>query len=569
MGLQTWQYLLGISYANTNQNNSIYSSDYPYNQSISLSDSRQSLNSTATQNSLSEAQNEILSTIENHFKMLNDKLQKKEQMENYLGIIIGFTSLTSSFLISIPFSIIRNRGRAISLASVNDRELIKYFNSYSEFPEGRLIINCCIQSLVYQSSFTLTEDIINNVKDLVNKPKNKKKDEKNRKLKKNSTVKKDKPVLIKTIIIKSIGCIISYPMYKSYICYPINYPKRILQNYKDVFSSIKKSIVNNFIQDGFKSKTQGIINSKNGMNQTHSPFSSTSSSSSFPPYEHSYLERMPIIDTTRWYSKFFTTVFYWVSYDLVEMLIYKGITHFYFNNNDNNNKKGKEIQRKPMLTPDSHQNQNISDDTSNTNNNNSNSNSNHSSFPPSQNQNQEQTSNSNSNSNSSNSNKEQRQNSGRSPQHAKVMKVSTTMLKRVYIDVFCRLASSIITKVITYPIDTICIKLLTNGTEIKTNYRQPSSSNYHHSFQLSDSSYPLLNKDIHGFWSCCQTIYQTKGILGFYENFLYGMIPEILFNTVILEMTYYATNYLLKYVESKYEIIPKSKYKNKRKKSKK
>jgi len=553
MGLQTWQYLLGISYANTSQNNSVYSSDYPYNQSISLSDSRQSLNSTATQNSLSEAQNEILSTIENHFKMLNDKLQKKEQVENYLGIIIGFTSLTSSFLISIPFSIIRNRGRAISLTSVNDRELINYFNCYSEFPEGKLIFSCCIQSLVYQSCFTLTEDIVNNVKDLINKPKNKKKDEKNRKLKKNNHVKKYKSILIKTIIIKSIGFIISYPMYKSYVCYPINYPKGILQNYKDVFSSIKKSIVNNFIQDGFKSKTQGIINSKNGMNNTHSSFLS---SSSFPPYEHSYLERMPIIDTTRWYSKFFTTIFYWVSYDLIEMLIYKGITHFYFNND--NNKKTKEIQRKPMPTPGSRQNQSISDDNNNTNNSNSNS-----SFPPSSmssSQNQEQNTN-------GNNNKEQRQNSGRSPQHAKVMKVSTTMLKRVYIDVFCRLASSIITKIITYPIDTVCIKLLTNGTEIKTNYRQLSSN--HHSFPISDSSYPLLNKDIHGFWSCCQTIYKTKGLLGFYENFLYGMIPEILFNTAILEMTYYATNYLLKYVESKYEIIPKSKYKNKRKKSKK
>jgi len=78
MGLQTWQYLLGISYANTNnQGNSVYSSDFQFNQSMSLPDSRQSLNSTATQNSLSEAQNEILSTIENHFKMLNDKLQKK------------------------------------------------------------------------------------------------------------------------------------------------------------------------------------------------------------------------------------------------------------------------------------------------------------------------------------------------------------------------------------------------------------------------------------------------------------------------------------------------------------
>eukprot|EP00833_Pecoramyces_ruminatium_P014908 jgi/Orpsp1_1/1188940/evm.model.d7180000068361.1 len=204
MGLQTWQYLLGISYANTSNQSSVYSSDFQYNQSMSLADSRQSLNSTASQNSLSEAQNEILSTIENHFKMLNDKLQKKEQMENYLGIIIGFTSLTSSFLISIPFSILRNRNRALLLANPNDIELIKFFSNFSEFPEGRLIVECCCESLLYQSCFTLTEDIINSIKNLMEDPKNKKKEEKNKKLKKinNNQIKKSKSFLIKTAIVK-------------------------------------------------------------------------------------------------------------------------------------------------------------------------------------------------------------------------------------------------------------------------------------------------------------------------------------------------------------------------------
>jgi len=335
-------------------------------------------------------------------------------------------------------------------------------------------------------------------------------------------------------------------MYKSYICHPINYPKNMFQNYKDVFLSIKKKIVNSFIRDGFKSKTQGVITA-NVVNQTHSSFPSSS-------HDHAYLEHMPVINTTPWYSPFFTTIFYWISYDLVEMLIYKGISHLYFNNTNTNNRKGKEIQRKPIPTRQNSQSQNVEQDQSMNDDINSNS-----TFPPSlspQSQEQSQS--------SSQPPKEQRQN-GRSPQHAKVMKTSTTMLKRVYIDVFCRLASSILTKVITYPIDTICIKLLTNGSDIKTNYRSSSKT----SFPLSDT-YPLLNKDIHGFWSCCQHIYQTKGILGFYENFLYGMIPEIIFNTIILEVTYYATNYLLKYVESKYEIIPKSKYRNrKRSKSKK
>jgi len=334
-------------------------------------------------------------------------------------------------------------------------------------------------------------------------------------------------------------------MYKIYVCHPINYPKNMFQNYKDVFSSIKKKIVNNFIRDSFKSKTQGVITSSS-INQTHSH---SSSLASFP--DHSYLERMPIINTTRWYSKFFTTVFYWISYDLVEMLIYKGISHLYFSNSNNNNKKGKELQRKP-LPPNSHQNSHSQGNTNQDQN------------PSEENAFPQSMSNSNSSSQEQPSNKEQRQNNGRSPQHAKVIKVSTTMLKRVYIDVFCRLASSIITKVITYPIDTICVKLLTNGTEIKTNYRHTSSPNQNHSFPISEN-YLLINKDIHGFWSCCKTIYQTKGILGFYENFLYGMIPEIILNTVILEITYYATNYLLKYVESKYEIIPKSKYRNRKK----
>jgi len=88
MGLQTWQYLLGITNANSDTQ-SYYSSDFQYNQPLSLADSRQSLNSSASQNSLSEAQNEILSTIENHFKMLNDKLQKKGiLMRNILNIYI-------------------------------------------------------------------------------------------------------------------------------------------------------------------------------------------------------------------------------------------------------------------------------------------------------------------------------------------------------------------------------------------------------------------------------------------------------------------------------------------------
>ena len=110
--------------------------------------------------------------------MLNDKLQKKEQMENYMGIIIGFTSLTSSFLISIPFSIIRNNARAVSLLHPSDKELIQYFGSFPEFPEGKLIMQCCIESLLYQSCFTLTEDIVNSVKNLVEDPKEKKKQEK-------------------------------------------------------------------------------------------------------------------------------------------------------------------------------------------------------------------------------------------------------------------------------------------------------------------------------------------------------------------------------------------------------
>ncbi|ORX56498.1 hypothetical protein BCR36DRAFT_345629 [Piromyces finnis] len=547
MGLQTWQYLLGISYVNTdNQGNSIYSSDFQFNQSMSISDSRQSINSTATQNSLSEAQNEILSTIENHFKMLNDKLQKKEQMENYMGIIIGFTSLTSSFLISIPFSIIRNRTRAISLLNVRDRELIQYFSNFSEFPEGRLIMECCAESLLYQSCFTLTENIVDNIENLMGNPKEKKKEEKNKKLKKNQVTKKeDKPSLMKTIIVKSIGFIISYPMYKSYICHPINYPKNMIQNYKSIFLSIKKKIINSFIRDGFKSKTQGVITS-NIVNQTVSSFPSSST------YDHACLERMPIIDTTPWYSPFFTTIFYWISYDVIEMLIYKGISHLYFNNINSNNHKA--IQRKPIPSRQNSQSQhlgqqeqNINDDVNN-----------NSTFPPSsistsQTQDQQPQS-------QSSSNKEQRQNNGRSPQHAKLMKTST-MLKRVYIDIFCRLASNLLTKIITYPIDTVCVKLLTNGSNIKPTYRHVSKP----SFPLSDT-YPLLNKNIHGFWSCCQHIYQTKGILGFYENFLYGMVPEIIFNTVILEITYYASNYILKYVESKYEIIPKSKYKNRKKK---
>ncbi|OUM63887.1 hypothetical protein PIROE2DRAFT_9491 [Piromyces sp. E2] len=345
-------------------------------------------------------------------------------------------------------------------------------------------------------------------------------------------------------------------MYKSYICHPINYPKNMFQNYKDIFLSIKKKIVNSFIRDGFKSKTQGVITA-NVINQTHPSFPSSShpscSSSSIP--DHAYLERMPVIDTTPWYSPFLTTIFYWISYDLVEMLIYKGISHFYFNNTNTNNHKGRELQRKPIPSRQNSQHQNVGQDQSVTDDVNSNS-----TFPPSipPSQSQDQTS----SSSTPQTPKEQRQNSGRSPQHAKVMKTSTTMLKRVYIDVFCRLASSLLTKVITYPVDTICIKLLTNGSDIKTGLRQSSRA----SLPLSDT-YPLLNKDIHGFWSCCQHIYQTKGILGFYENFLYGMIPEIIFNTIILEVTYYATNYLLKYVESKYEIIPKSKYRN-RKKSK-
>jgi hypothetical protein len=175
MGLQTWQYLLGISYPSTSNQSSVYSSDFQFNQSMSLADSRQSLNSSASQNSLSEAQNEILSTIENHFKMLNDKLQKKEQLENYMGIIIGFTSLTSSFLISLPFSIIRNRSRALSLADPNQIELIKLFSNFSEFPEGRLIFECCCESLLYQSCFTLTEDISNSIKNLMENPNDKKK----------------------------------------------------------------------------------------------------------------------------------------------------------------------------------------------------------------------------------------------------------------------------------------------------------------------------------------------------------------------------------------------------------
>jgi len=371
-------------------------------------------------------------------------------------------------------------------------------------------------------------------------------------------------------------------MYKSYICHPINYPKNMLENYKDIFLSIKKKIVNGFIRDGFKSKTQGLItaNVVNANNQTHSPsFSSTS------PQNHSYLERMPVIDTTPWYSPFFTTIFYWISYDLIERLIYKGLSHCYFNNinTNGNGRKGKELQRKPLPNRQNSQSQSqssigqeqtLTDDSHSQN----------SSLPPtippsqdqstsSQSQSQQQqpasSSQSQPQSQTPPTNKE-RQNNGRSPQHAKVLKTSTTMLKRVYIDVFCRLASSVLTKVITYPIDTICVKLLTNGSEIKPLPLRSSSAKTTTSFSLTTDTYPLLNKEIHGFWSCCQHIYHTKGILGFYENFLYGMIPEILLNTIILEVTYYATNYLLNYVETKYEIIPKSKYRNrKRSKSKK
>jgi len=427
------------------------------------------------------------------------------------------------------------------LADPNQIELIKLFSNFSEFPEGRLIFECCCESLLYQSCFTLTEDISNSIKNLMENPNDKKKEEKNKKIKKNIQTKKSKSALIKATIIKSIGFIISYPMYKSFICHPINYPKNMFQNYIDVFSSIKRKIVNSFIRDSFKSKAQGIITSSS-LNQTHSSMINSSS------YEHSYLEYMRIINTTKWYSKFFTTVFYWVSYDVVENLIYKAINHIYTNNDNNSNtKKGKELKRKS-----------IPNSSSNRNNGNHDQNGlDEHTFPQSI---------PNSSSQEQPTSKEQRQSNGRTPQHSKVIKVSTTMLKRVFIDVFCRLASSIITKVITYPIDTICIKLLTNGTEIKTNYRSSSSNQNKHSIPIS-KSYPLLNKNIHGFWSCCKVIHQTKGILGFYENFLCGMIPEIILNTIILEITYYATNYLLKYVESKYKIIPK--FHHRRRKSKK
>jgi len=184
-------------------------------------------------------------------------------------------------------------------------------------------------------------------------PKEKKKDEKNKKAKKSNPVKKEKQSFMKTAIIKSIGFVISYPLYKSYICHPINYPKNMIQNYMEVFSSIKRKIVNNFIRDSFKSKTQGVLSANGKMNQTHSKFSSSLSP------EHSYLERMPVIDTLKWYSPFFTTVVYWISYDVIEMLISKGITHFYANTNGTNtNKKGKELQRKPIPSRQNSQSQN-------------------------------------------------------------------------------------------------------------------------------------------------------------------------------------------------------------------
>jgi len=64
-------------------------------------------------------------------------------------------------------------------------------------------MECCVESLLYQSCFTLTEDIVNSIKNLVEDPKEKKKEEKNKKLKKNQPQKKEeKPTLAKTIIIK-------------------------------------------------------------------------------------------------------------------------------------------------------------------------------------------------------------------------------------------------------------------------------------------------------------------------------------------------------------------------------
>ena len=93
------------------------------------------------------------------------------------------------------------------MADPNQIELIKLFSNFSEFPEGRLIFECCCESLLYQSCFTLTEDISNSIKNLMENPNDKKKEEKNKKIKKNIQTKKSKSALIKATIIKRyISC---------------------------------------------------------------------------------------------------------------------------------------------------------------------------------------------------------------------------------------------------------------------------------------------------------------------------------------------------------------------------
>jgi len=63
-------------------------------------------------------------------------------------------------------------------------------------------MECCFESLIYQSCFTLTEEIINSLKGLMEDPKEKKKEEKNKKLKKTTPMKKENPSLMKTALIK-------------------------------------------------------------------------------------------------------------------------------------------------------------------------------------------------------------------------------------------------------------------------------------------------------------------------------------------------------------------------------
>lgn len=623
MGLQTWQYLLGISDVNRSQENSIYSSDFQFNQSISETDTSQSmngLNSQGTVSSLAEAQNEILATIEKHFKMLNEKLQAKEKMENYSGILIGFSSLTLSFILSMPCSVIRNRIRVLTPTNKDSLSRLKTFNEHYSKTEGlKIALDCCCASLVYQSSSTITELLVNSIGDSIeNKKESKDANNKNIKGASKTTKKTDnKPSLVKTLTAKGLEFIINYPIYKTFVCHSLNYPKSIFQGYKDIFSSIQKTIHSSFIENNLRKRIEESPNSHK--NVTLDNYLSSSSSSSISPsslsLSSSSISPQSIPMNTKWYSKFLTTVVYWVSYDLIEVLIFKNISSYYYNPK----KKIKEKSKYPSSygnrsSGGGRRNSGSSRNDQNTESNsrdrsrrqsqteedqdrtatqlpstNSQANPASSSSPSTTNNDEQATSSqeqqqSTSQSQSQSQQQQQQQsnnNNSRTPQHSKVMKTSpTTMLKRVYIDVFCRFASNVFTKILIYPLETVCIKLLANGYEVREGSRpfltsmalaSSSSSSPSSSSSLtlpttssSTSSAPtappyihVIDKNIVGFWSCCKSIYQNKGIAGFFEGFLYGVIPEILINIAILEATYYITNYLLKYIESKYEIIPK------------